>query len=698
MPVADIANVGGFRMKFWIAGRAAFAAVALAGGAAAQEPAPPANAGVNGRLAYEAAYYAQFSPRTALDMVNQTPGFVLVEGAERRGFSGAVGNVLIDGQRPTAKSQTLDDILQRIPAAQVLRIELLRGGEAAGDASGQAVVANVVRTPSAGQGAFSLGAEYAGRAPAPNGWASWSGRIGRTDYSLGASGYSLLRNLPGDREILDGDGALIATRSDRSPRSFYEVNINGEVGRQMLGGRVRLTGQVYHSRYHEDSTIVTFAPAGARTEDEFNPYTEAKRTLEAGANYERGLGAWDLTLAGLLTRKRFASDVSSTHRGAAGAVDSIFTQAIARDSGETILRTTLARDLSTAHHLEIGAEGAINTLDARLALDLDLGAGPFPIPVPNSNLSVVERRGEAFVSHVWRPGRPWSVETRLAGEISGLSFTGDTDQSVSLSFLKPSIQVTRMLGARDQLRLRLYREVGQLDFTDFVSAASLADDVIEGGNPDLRPETSWRIEATADLHFGAQGAIALTLFHHWLSDAVDLVPVGPPGARFAAPGNIGGGDVSGLHLNLRLPLQPIIPGGVVTLDTTWRHAAITDPLTGERRTISDFRDHELVAEFRQDRPADRIAWGIKYTGQARRTRFLLDEIDRRRDSPSLDAWIETTMVAGLKLRLTLLSLLGTPERRERIFFAPDRTGAADRIERSERRPGSWLLLTASGNF
>src|SRR4029079_11289754 len=98
------------------------------------------------------------------------------------------------------------------------------------------------------------------------------------------------------------------------------------------------------------------------------------------------LGHWDLTLSGLLTRKGFASDVSSTHRGAAGAVDSLFTQAVARDSGETILRATLARDLSPAHHLEIGAEGAINTLDARLAPTLDLGAGPFRIPVPHSTL------------------------------------------------------------------------------------------------------------------------------------------------------------------------------------------------------------------------------------------------------------------------------------------------------------------------
>src|SRR5437868_3293033 len=101
------------------------------------------------RVAYDAAYYARFSPSTALDMLNETPGFALEDTSARRGFAGASGNVLVDGEHPIAKSQTLADILQRIPAKQVRRIELLRGGEAGTDASGNAVIANTVRTPSA---------------------------------------------------------------------------------------------------------------------------------------------------------------------------------------------------------------------------------------------------------------------------------------------------------------------------------------------------------------------------------------------------------------------------------------------------------------------------------------------------------------------------------------------------------------------
>src|SRR5262245_20725301 len=77
----------------------------------AQEPTSAEN---SDRVVYAAAFYAQFAPRTALDMVRQTPGFVLQTGdGERRGFSGAVGNVLIDGERLSAKSQSLEGVLGR---------------------------------------------------------------------------------------------------------------------------------------------------------------------------------------------------------------------------------------------------------------------------------------------------------------------------------------------------------------------------------------------------------------------------------------------------------------------------------------------------------------------------------------------------------------------------------------------------------
>jgi len=67
---------------------------------------------------YKADYFAANQPATAYDMVALLPGFRLQLGdANLRGFSGTVGNVLIDGQLPTSKEDTIDILLRRIPAA-----------------------------------------------------------------------------------------------------------------------------------------------------------------------------------------------------------------------------------------------------------------------------------------------------------------------------------------------------------------------------------------------------------------------------------------------------------------------------------------------------------------------------------------------------------------------------------------------------
>lgn len=46
-------------------------------------------------------------------MVERVPGFI-DERASVRGFGGTAGNVLIDGERPSAKAQSLREILGQI--------------------------------------------------------------------------------------------------------------------------------------------------------------------------------------------------------------------------------------------------------------------------------------------------------------------------------------------------------------------------------------------------------------------------------------------------------------------------------------------------------------------------------------------------------------------------------------------------------
>jgi hypothetical protein len=640
------------------------------------------------RVVYEAAFYAAFAPRTALDMVKQTPGFVLAEDAElRRGLAGAVGNVLIDGRRLGAKTQTPADVLQRIPATEVLRIELLRGSEVAGDASGAALLANVVRTPSSGGGAWSLGAELANRGkPAPNGWFGWGGRRGVTEYSLGGSSYALQRDLPGARSVTDDAGRLVARRASTSPREFAEYALNGQAARPAGAGRLSLTGQAHYSRYHEDSTLLTTSSGGARLEDELTPFTESERTGELGLTFQRGAGAWDLELTTLATRKRYHSHVRSTHFDAARVRDGEFMQALDRASGETVVRATGARAAGSGR-FEGGAELALNTLDGAMRLAFDAGAGPAPIPMPNANLAIEERRAEAFVGEAWPFAAHWSLDARLAAETSRLAFSGDTRQSVSLSYLKPRLQVTRTLG-QHQLQARVFRDVGQLDFTDFVSAAEVTDDVIDGGNPDLRPQTAWAFELAADLrHRGA--ALRVRAFRHWLDDVVDRIPAGPPADRTDAAGNIGRGSLTGVELSARLPI-PVLPGATLKAAGTFQDADVRDPVTHRHRTISEFPERRFTLELRDDLPAARLSWGVSYQSESESVDFRLLERDAQRKSRQLDAFVETT-AAGLTFRITMLSILDDAQWRERRF-------SGTTTERSEWHPGHWFLFSMNGSF
>jgi outer membrane receptor protein involved in Fe transport len=371
-------------------------------------------------------------------------------------------------------------------------------------------------------------------------------------------------------------------------------------------------------------------------------------------------------------------------------------QRLKRDSGETIARGTFTLPLSRGQ-FEWGAEVAFNTLEGELSLTEDDGSGPVDVPVPNANLRVEENRAEAFASHAWRLDERWSLDSRLAVETSRLEFTGDTEQSVSLTYLKPRVQLTRKLG-RHQVQARVFRDVGQLDFNDFVSSAQLVDDFIQGGNPDLRPQTNWATELETDLRFPGDAALRVRLFKHFLDDVEDLVPVGPPGNEFDAPGNIGEGHVVGAEMALRVPLKPLLPGGTLSVNGTWSDSSVHDPLTGGDREIGDSVARTVKVELRQDLNAARVAWGLTYLASDPESDYRIDEIDSVQELQRLDAFVETTAIDGFKLKLIAYNALSDTEYRQRRFYAPDRRGTLALTETANFRPGTWWLLTLSSSF
>src|SRR3954464_12348686 len=145
---------------------AAQAATAAAPDPAAPVVAPAEQVATQGVIPYPAAFFASAQPNTAFEMIQRLPGFSFEGGDNVRGFSGAAGNVLIDGERPTSKSDNLESVIRRIPASQVERIDLIRGGAPGIDMQGKTVIANVIRKKEAavtGLVAYSHISAYDGR-------------------------------------------------------------------------------------------------------------------------------------------------------------------------------------------------------------------------------------------------------------------------------------------------------------------------------------------------------------------------------------------------------------------------------------------------------------------------------------------------------------------------------------------------------
>jgi len=671
------------------------------GAPAAPAVSAPTAGATEGAVVYAPDFFTPFAPQTALDMVRRVPGFSIDEGADRRGFSGAAGNVLIDGARPSAKSQGIDDILGRIPASQVVRIELIRGAST-GEAAGQSVVVNVVRTASAGSGRYEIQGERSdsGRIT-PSAELSYTGRIGRIDYTLGAERDLEERPLSGGRLLRDGGDNLVGYRTDFTPRTWRQARTNGSIAAPLFGGTFNLNASGGRWNFRTDLESAGFDQLSNPTDSFRLSINERERNREIGGDWERRFDDWNLKLVGLDRRFWYANDERTLERDDTDRQTGVTRQRRRMELNESIGRATLGWTISPAHRIEFGGEGALNVLEAATNLTVDNGAGPIAIVLPAANVTVEEERFEGFLTHNWKVTPRWSLESGVTVETSTISQSGDTTASRSLTYWKPSVQVTRQIGERDQIRVKFLRDVSQLDFGDFASSATLADNTVAAGNPDLRPQATWRLQGVFDKRFGTNGAVALELTREWIEDASDLVPIldTVSGDFFDAPGNIGEGELFGVRLTGTLPLDFILKGAQLKPELSWAESEVTDPVTGRTRQASGFAETEVAIEFRHDIAPLKLAYGFEYYKQSQVQFFRVGEVETYEEGPFLDGFIETTAIDNVKVRFFAWNLLDSEFRRERRFYAPDRrTGAVVLDEERERQFGRFVGIEVSGNF
>jgi hypothetical protein len=695
---------------------AGLAVLTLGTGLSAQTTAPvqpPARA--SRTTVYEAAFFAQYAPRSALDMVQRVPGFSLDLGATQtqqgsvdvRGFAGTAGNVVINGARPSTKAETIDATLSRIPAQQVIRVELGPGDLYGSDYAGKSQVLNVVLSQQSGiDGNVTASAKR------------WYSGFVNTDIQAsalirrGASTINLSAGTGRNRQIEEGtdDLTVVPTGELVEHRRKHNSYFNKDPFVSAAWGVEHGSDRAVHLNARWQPTSFDLfqsnrvTPTGAPQHDDNLIQTYRDPVIELGGDITRPLADGAVKLVALATRrKRNDFDQYIQHDGLLAnnaAVDGGSEQRVRANRNETIGRVSWTRGNLLGMSFEAGAEASYNTLlDNTDLFAIDENGQEERIDLPIANATVKEKRGEVYVN----VGKTLSPSLRIDGginyEFSNLRVSGDATANRTLKFLKPSLTVDWKLGGGWHSQLSIRRTVAQLNFYDFISFGDLSARRVTGSNADLQPQRSWEYHATIEHPILGDGLFKLDVGHDQVSLLQDqILIVDDQGDAFSGPGNLGTGKRDFASLTLDAPLSRLWSGLRAKLTGTLQRTRVEDPISHQQRKWSGFWP-AWQWDLTVRRDTGRISYGFELNDNQRFTFYRTDEFDTNLNRGAyMTAFVEYRPTPRLALNFSVDNALDTHAARDRILFRPDRahpTSVFEELRDRDRHPSFQITLKQS---
>ena len=650
-----------------------FASPALAQTAVAEQPAP-AQPGPRTTV-YDAAFFAQFAPTTALDLVRRVPGFAIEAlNVDVRGFAGAAGNVVFNGARPSSKSDSLETQLMRIPASRVIRIEVGPGDLYGSDYSGKSQVLNVILSAEGGvDGNVTLKAHriYTGRI-VPNVEGSALIRRGNSTINLAAA--------TGVTDYVEegfDEAYVLPARTLREHRDKVNVihphdpYLSASWGVENAADRAfHINGRYAPSTFKLFQTNHVTPVAGPQRDDRL--IQDYKPTgYELGGDVTRPLAGGAIKLVALANRRdRENYDASFNRIG--GQTVGGFEQFTDSRYDEAVARLSWSKAALLDFAVETGTEVAYNRLkNATSLFVLGNGGARTQIDLPIDQAVVDELRTDSYVNLGRSFGPALRLDARLAYETSKLEVSGDAQAKRSLAFLKPGVTIDWKPGGGWHAQLIARRSIAQLNFYDFLSNAELSSDRVNGGNADLQPQRSWESRLTIEHPILGRGLAKIELGHDQVSKLQDRILTVD---GFDAPGNLGTGTRNFVRVTLDAPLDALgLKGFNFRTDNTLQRTRVRDPLTGAKRAWSGFwPGHDLSFELRRD--LGKTAFGGSLNERSSSTFFRTDETDTNFNrGPFVTLFAEYRPAPRTTLRVDVDNAFDSTGNRRRFFYDPNRS-------------------------
>ena len=669
--------------------------VLLSSSVFAQTPTPAPSP--DGPRTYLPADFTQFAPRTAYDMLSRVPGFGIKEEEDERGLGEATGNVVINGQRISGKSNDVVTELTRIPAQNVERIEIVDGATLnIPGLSGQ--VANVIVKSTGIHGQWAYRPEFRSYYTDPlftRFEVSVSGTKGPVQYTLGLDNRGNRSGAGGPTWIYNPDRTLREERDEEWRGNSEQPRLSGRFvydGPGTATGNLNLLYGRLEYDYLESGTRTTSSGSRERTVTE----DQTGHNYELGGDYEFDLGRGKLKVIGVGRGNRYPYEATVITDFADGsAAGDRFAQT--GDERELIGRTEYRWNQSGAEW-QLSAEGAFNSLDNASRLFELRTDGTFEeVPLEGGTASVEEQRYQMMGSY----GRPLtknlSMKLSAGGEYSQLAQAGAGGTTRTFYRPKGELSAAWKASPLTDVNFKLARRVGQLNFFDFLASVNLQDENEKAANPDLVPEQSWELDVEGTRNLGALGRTTLRVYGRLIDDIIDYVPIGETGQ---SPGNLDHATVYGIESRSTFNLDRFGWNGArLDAQAQLQESAVDDPLTGEERHISNSLLRFGSLAVRHDIPKSDWAWGAGASYQYNALSYRLTEVGRFWEGPVWgNVYLEHKDVYGLTIRAGANNIFAADSMWDRTVYAGRRTGSVDFVEERHRQIGPIFSFQIRGKF
>ena len=660
--------------------------------AAAQNPSN-ADESASSTVIYTADSFSQYNPITASDMLDRIPGVSLRGGGPGSGRGdrglGTGGNLLINGQRIAGKGNSARDQLDRITAAEVERIEIIRDTSGALNVRGASEVINVILLAS--QSRSSTTVELVNRLNHDNtletgGSVAWSKQVGNFQALVNLEARPNYENRDNREVRLGPDNEVVGTLFETNIRDQQENTLSSNMSYSLGDHRMQLNALIREGDHPRPvrRDFVDFTDAGLVNRIEEEDVNKEENNWEVGGDYEYSFDDGSRLSVLFVANNEIRNNVRerySANPAEEGLSKNLFIDS-RQERQEFIIQGNYNFSITETQSLRVGIESADTQLDSSLLIGSSSGSEPASasvgglsplLSVSNPGTKVQEIRYEGFAFHNWTLSDRSSLESSLVYETSEISQTGAVNKTRDFQFWRPSFDYRFNITENFRFRGTVKRSVSQLSFSSFAATTNEEDRDLNAlaGNPELEPQTSWDYEGQLEYRLPNDGGvISSNISYSDIDNYIGRINATiDPDEPLSATGNVAPAKRWAMFNRASIRLNSLsLPNAILGVTLGLFDSEIIDPFLKTKQRIGG-RGFAGI-NFRHDITSLGLSYGIDYSHSIWGGNYDIDikTITRNDRERSLDLFVSKVWFEDWTFRLESDNTLGASRCRYRQRF------------------------------